>query len=190
MFLCIIVGMVHLGLGFLLGAINEWGHSRKHAIAKLCWIGIEISGFLLVASFMFGALNEFSAAALGLFALSIAGLVAGEGPIAAVEIPGIASNIMSYIRIAAVGVGGVIIAEAINELLLPRIELSPLGLVFFLITLAAYLLLHASSCILAMFESFLHWARLNVVEFFGKFYKGNGVKFSPFRARRLYTQEA
>lgn len=189
MLVCIIVGMAHLGAGFILGAMNEWGHSRKHALAKLCWLGIEISGFFAVASFMFGAFPGLSAPSLALFAVSVIGLVATEGPIAAVEIPGLASNIMSYIRIAAVGVGGVILAEAINELLLPKLEISPMGIFMFIITLAIYLAVHAISAIIAMFESFIHGARLNVVEFFGKFYRGNGLRFAPFVARRLYTQE-
>jgi len=190
MFICIMVGMLHLGLGFLLGAINEWGHSRKHAIAKLCWLGVELSGFFLVAGGMFNAYPEFFMPAAGLFVLSVGGMIATEGPIAAVEIPGLASNIMSYIRIAAVGVGGVILAEAINELLLPKLEFSPMGIIIFIITLAIYLAVHAVSCILAMFESFVHGARLNVVEFFGKFYKGNGIRFAPFSSRRVYSQEA
>ncbi|MFA6489197.1 MAG: V-type ATPase 116kDa subunit family protein [Candidatus Micrarchaeia archaeon] len=189
MLICIIVGMVHLGLGFTLGAINEWGHSKKHAIAKLCWLGVEISGFFLVAGGMFNAFPAFFMPAIGLFVLSVVGMIMTEGIIAAIEIPGLASNIMSYIRIAAVGVGGVILAEAINELLLPRFELTPVGIIVFILTLAAYLTIHALSCILAMFESFIHGARLNVVEFFGKFYKGNGIRFAPFSSARIYSQE-
>ncbi len=189
MFICILIGMVHIGLGFILGAINEWNHSKKHAIAKLCWLGIEISGFFLVAAGMFSAFPMLLMPALLLFLVSVAGLVMTEGPIAAVEIPGLASNIMSYIRIAAVGVGGVILAEAINELLLPKFDASPVGIIVFLLTLIIYIAVHAVSCLLAMFESFIHGARLNVVEFFGKFYKGNGVRFNPFSAKRLYTQE-
>src|SRR3989344_3966766 len=121
--------MAHLALGFALGAINEWGHSRKHAYAKICWLLIEISGFFVAGSVMFGAFQEVSGVATLVFALSAAGLVATEGVIAAFEIPGLASNIMSYLRITAVGVGGVILAEAINELLLPRLELSLPGIV-------------------------------------------------------------
>lgn len=190
MLICIAVGMLHLGLGFLLGAINEWGHSKKHAIAKLCWLGVELSGFFLVAGGMFNAYPAFFLPAAGLFALSVAGMMITEGPIAAIEIPSLASNIMSYIRIAAVGVGGVILAEAINELLLPKLELTPVGIIIFLVTLAIYLSVHIISCVIAMFESFIHGARLNVVEFFGKFYKGNGIRFAPFSALRRYSQEA
>ena len=94
MLICIIVGMVHLALGFMLGAINEWGHNRKHSIAKLCWLGVEISGFFLVAGGMFSAYPAFFMPAAGLFVLSVAGMIYTEGIIAAIEIPGLASNIM------------------------------------------------------------------------------------------------
>jgi V/A-type H+-transporting ATPase subunit I len=109
--------------------------------------------------------------------------------LAAVEIPGILGNVMSYLRIAAVGVGGVIIAEAINELLLPRLDLSPMGIIIFIITAALYVSFHLASCMLAMFESLVHGARLNVVEFYGKYFQGNGTRFAPFSARRQYTEE-
>ncbi|MEM4554882.1 MAG: V-type ATP synthase subunit I [Candidatus Anstonellaceae archaeon] len=187
--LVIIVGAIHLGIGFLLGAINEWSHSRKHAIAKLAWLGIEIGGFFSVAGLMFGAFPQLTAPALALLAISAVVMILSEGFIGIFEIPGLASNIMSYIRIAAVGVGGVILAEAINELLFPRWDFSPGGMIAFAIGTIAYLSVHLLSCIIAMFESFIHGTRLNVVEFFGKFYKGNGVKFLPFSLNRLYSQE-
>jgi len=189
MLISIIVGMAHLALGFILGAINDWGHSKKHAIAKLCWLGIEMSGFFLVSAYMFNAFTFMSLPALALFVLCAVGLFVTEGAISLFEIPSLASNIMSYIRIAAVGVGGVILAEAINELLLPRLELSPLGILVFIITAIIYVAFHAVACIIAMFEAFVHGTRLNVVEFFGKFYKGDGRKFVPFRPERVYSQE-
>jgi len=189
MLLVIVVGSIQIGIGFLLGAINEWNHSKKHAYAKLAWLGIEIGGFFSVAVFMFSAFPFLSLAAPILLLVSIGVLIMTEGIIGAFEIPGLASNIMSYIRIAAVGVGGVILAEAVNELLFPKFELTPVGILFFIIGAAVFLAVHMVSCIIAMFESFIHGARLNVVEFFGKFYKGNGLKFSPFTVRRLYTEE-
>ncbi|MCX8174861.1 MAG: hypothetical protein N3E51_01505 [Candidatus Micrarchaeota archaeon] len=189
MLVVIVLGMIHLALGFVLGAINEWNHSRKHAYAKLAWLGVEISGFFLVASGMFGAFGFLFPPALALFLASAAVLVWSEGAVSIFEIPGLASNIMSYIRIAAVGVGGVILAEAINELLFPRLELSLPGFLVFVIMALIYVSVHVISCIIAMFESFVHGARLSVVEFFGKFYHGNGLPFRPFAARRVYTEE-
>ena len=190
MMISIIVGILHLSLGFVLGAANEWGHSKKHAAAKLCWLGILLGGFFAISGFMYGMLPFLAMPAAAVLGASIIGLVLTEGIIAAVEIPGLLGNVMSYLRIAAVGVGGVIIAEAINELLMPRLELSPAGIIVFIITSALYIVMHFAACVLAMFESLVHGARLNVVEFFGKFYKGGGVAFSPFSARRVHTQEA
>jgi len=184
------VGMLHLALAFILGAINEWHHSRKHAYAKLSWLGIEISGFLMIAGFMYGMFPFLTWPSVGLFIISVVGLVMTEGGMATVEIPGLLSNVMSYLRLAAVGVGAVILAEAINDLLLPKLDFSPVGFVVFLLTLVLWLLGHFMAILLGMLESLIHGARLNVVEFFGKFFKGNGLKFLPFAAHRIHTQEA
>ncbi|VVB56845.1 V-type ATPase 116kDa subunit family protein [uncultured archaeon] len=180
--LTIIVGWVHIALGFLLGAANEWNHNRKHAYAKLAWLPIQIGGTLAVAYFLLNAVP----ADLGLGGVAMAVIGAGilawaEGPLGLVEIPGLASNIMSYARIAAVGVAGVILAEAINTLISPNPALldSPMGILLFVFVAVAYVLAHVFNTAVAMFEGVIHGARLNVVEFFGKFYKGGGTRFTP-----------
>ncbi|MFA5929611.1 MAG: V-type ATPase 116kDa subunit family protein [Candidatus Micrarchaeia archaeon] len=185
----IIVGTLHLALGFILGAINEWHHSKKHAAAKLFWLGILIAGFFTIAGFMYGMFPPLTMPAAVLLGLCVAGLLFTEGVLALIEIPSLLGNVMSYLRIAAVGVGGVIIAEMINSLLMPHFELSLVGVLVFIVTAALYLAMHFAACILVMFEAIVHGARLSVVEFFGKFYRGGGVRFAPFAVRRNYTQE-
>ena len=185
----IIVGTLHLALGFILGAINEWHHSKKHAAAKLFWLGILIAGFFTIAGFMYGMFPPLTMPAAVLLGLCVVGLLFTEGVLALIEIPSLLGNVMSYLRIAAVGVGGVIIAEMINSLLMPRLELSLVGVLVFIVTAALYLAMHFAACILVMFEALVHGARLSVVEFFGKFYRGGGVRFAPFSASRNYTQE-
>ena len=187
--LTIMTGALHIGLGFLLGFVSEWGHNKKHAYAKLCWLAAEIGGILAVAGFMFGAFGAFAGpAGAALLLLGSLGIAILEGPIYLFEIPSIASNIMSYLRIAAVGVGGLILAEVINELALPHADFSSAaGIFFFALALAFYMVLHFAMCALAMFEGLIHGARLNVVEFFGKFYKGDGFLFAPFAVRRIFT---
>jgi len=189
MLISILVGMTHLSLGFILGAVNEWHHNKKHAAAKVCWLLILLSGFMAVASGMYNIVPFLAIPSLVILGLSIVGLIMTEGIIAAVEIPGLLGNVMSYLRIAAVGVGGVIIAEAINELLMPKLDFSPVGFAIFVVTLVLYIVMHFAACILSMFEALVHGARLNVVEFFGKFYHGGGARFAPFTVRRNYTQE-
>lgn len=180
--LTIIVGWLHIALGFLLGAINEWHHEKKHAIAKLAWLPIQIGGTIAVASFLLNALSiEAGIAGIAMLAFGAIVLAWSEGPLGLVEIPGLASNIMSYARIAAVGVAGVILAEAINTLIKPNPSLlsSPAGILLFIFVAIAYAMAHAFNAFVAMFEGLIHGARLNVVEFFGKFFHGGGIPFKP-----------
>jgi V/A-type H+-transporting ATPase subunit I len=186
----ILVGWVHVALGFILGAINEWGHNRKHAYAKLAWLPIQVGGTLAVMAFMLNAASaDLGMAGLGMLAIGAAVLAWAEGPTGLVEIPGLSSNILSYMRIGVVGVVGVIMADIINRMATPNLASlqTPGGIVVFILTALVYTLAHVANTALAMFESLMHGARLNVVEFFGKFYHGGGIAFQPFAAKREFT---
>ncbi len=47
---------------------------------------------------------------------------------------------------------------------------------------------HIGNALLQALGSFVHSLRLQYVEFFSKFYEGDGVKFSPFREVRKYSR--
>ncbi len=191
--LTVMVGWVYIALGFLLGAINEWSHSKKHAYAKLAWIIVQIGGTLAAGAFLLGAFS-FELGIIGTVLLLLGVIVIGmfEGAVGLVEIPGLSANIMSFARIAAVGVGGVILAEAINSLLLPDPSMlsTPQGVAIFIITALAYCVAHVANIVIAMFEGFIHGARLSVVEFFQKFFHGGGKLFNPLVLRRNYTLDS
>ncbi len=57
-----------------------------------------------------------------------------------------------------------------------------LFLIFFLI------IGHIGNAILQSLGSFVHSLRLQYVEFFSKFYEGDGIKFNPFREIRTHTK--
>ncbi|MEM3399870.1 MAG: V-type ATP synthase subunit I [Candidatus Micrarchaeia archaeon] len=179
----IMVGMVHVAIGFLLGFINEWGHDRLHALAKLGWIGVEIAGFVIVSTALFGFFDSIfilPAAILGL--ISLVPIVKSEGIVGIVEIPSVGGNILSYSRILAVGLASVVVAVIINDMLKPDFS-SPLVV----LTLPAFIICHLLNIVIGMFESLIQGARLNYVEFFTKFFHGGGRKFSPFAYERKYT---
>ncbi len=173
----VLVGLLHLGLGFLLGAINEWGHSKKHAVAKLSWILLEITGSMAVGAYL---LNLFPAeiGMIGAIGVGISALLLllTEGIIGILEMPGLAGNILSYARIAAIGVVGVALAEIINQIFTPLPEQGILALIFF----PLFVILHGLNAFIAMFESLIQGGRLNIIEFRSKFLKGGGKPFEPF----------
>ena len=177
--LSIVTGLIHLALGFIIAAINEWEHNRKHAYAKLCWLGIEIGGAMAFVSLVSAPFLLF----IGLFILivSIIGLGLTEGAVGIMEIPGLLGNILSYARIAAVGVAGVILAELINKFFIPLPEQGIIGGLIFLVLLAV---LHFVNIGIAMFEALIQGGRLNIVEFRTKFLHGDGKRFEPFSLQK------
>ncbi|MFH1095809.1 MAG: V-type ATPase 116kDa subunit family protein [Candidatus Micrarchaeota archaeon] len=186
----IAVGWVHLALGFVLGAANEWEHSRKHACAKLAWLPIMVGGTMAVGHYLLKAFpSDIGIIGAVILAFGIGVLMWAEGPLGVVEVPGVASNVMSYTRIAAIGMAGVILAGIINKMLAPdpRMLGTPAGILMFVLMGIAYVGAHVVNTIIAMVESTIHGARLNVVEFFGKFYRGGGKAFEPLVEERKYT---
>lgn len=174
------LGMLHLTIGFILGALNEWNHNKKHAIAKLAWIGVEIGGLMALLSLMGITTPLVMNAGLGILGLSVAYLGYAEGLVGIIELPGLLGNILSYTRIAAVGIAGVVMAELINKFLLPTPEAGVFGLLLFPIFIA----FHIINCFIAMFESIIQGARLNIVEFKSKFLHGGKEIFSPFMLKK------
>jgi|GEM_PF-3064470 len=164
------LGAVHIALGNALGAIEGVKHKdTKHAIAKACWVLLEIGLLLLLFS---------PNAGIVLTLLSAGGVIATEGVIAVIEIPGMIANIMSYLRIAAVGLSGVILAFLINMM-----RPDPSQGVFMIVMFIVFAVAHFIAIVLAAFESLVQGGRLHAVEFFSKFFKGGGILFNPFRMK-------
>ncbi|VVB98246.1 V-type ATPase 116kDa subunit family protein [uncultured archaeon] len=171
--LTLLVGLFQLTLGYVLGIINTWNHDRKHAYAKMGWIAVLLGGATAISSLMFKMLpQDVGYVAGGVFGLGAAVVIYLEGLPGLFEIPGLAANTLSYARIAAAGVVGVILAEIINEMVLPHPNS--------IILLPIFIVLHLLNAGLAMFESIVQGARLNLVEFYSKFFQGGGRLFKPF----------
>lgn len=175
-----LIGLVHLGIGFIMGAINQWNHHRKHAYAKIAWLGVEIGGTVVVCALMLGILPSFYGIyGGGLLGVSIVVLLLTEGIIGVLEVPGLVGNVLSYARIAAIGIVGVILAEIINEFLIPL----PSQGIFAILLLPIFVLLHGVNAFIAMFEALIQCGRLNIIEFRSKFLTGGGIQFKPFALR-------
>lgn len=217
--LSIIAGTLHLGLGLLLGIISERKYHVKNAITKgglLCilaalsllifvmadytiglWIHPLKTTFLgpfiwgnviptVKAGIFFGGLIiPYITILLGVIGIIIILLSAGGfGMIEVLEITG---HLISYTRLAAICVAKGALAFAFNVIgigliLSGNILLGIIGAIFIVIMQMIVLALGSLS-------AGIQALRLHYVEFFMKFYKGEGVKFTPFRYIRKYTTE-
>jgi len=175
-----VVGFIHLNLGFIIGFINEMtAHNFWHALmAKGSWMIMEAGIIILILSLVNILLPFMTLLGIGLTLLGIILLGKGEGVQGLVEIPGLISNTLSYMRLGAVGLASVGLAIVVNEKLgLPLLEK---GGVFIILGILIMILGHAINILLGVIGPFLHAVRLHYVEFFSKFFHGGGEEYAPF----------
>ena len=97
------------------------------------------------------------------------------------QITGYLSDILSYARLFALGIATGVIASVFNELCKmlmtsPVLVLRILGIAVACVLLVA---LHAFNIAINTLGAFVHCARLQYVEFYGKFYEPGGRAFRP-----------
>jgi len=182
----LVLGILHITLGLVLGFVNYFYRGEaRHMLSKVAWAGIEFTLIAGVAAYILKVVDLSPYLVLGIGAVSVAVLYWTEGLVGVMEIPSMASNIMSYTRLVALGISSIAIAGVINTVLSP----SPYEGWLFFAKLPLFVLGHLINLALGMFESLIQSARLNYVEFFSKFFKGGGRRFNPFRLDRKHLLE-
>ena len=96
----------------------------------------------------------------------------------------IISHILSYTRLVGILLASAGLAFVFDYLFRGSLHHSiPFMILGFVILIVGQLL----NLVIAIFEPGIQGARLIYVEFFSKFYKGNGKEFKPFTSPRNYT---
>lgn len=166
------LGVVHVVLGLVLGAIGAWRHERRHAVGR----GVTALMVLLVVLALLAALDVLPHALFTPFVIAtlvaFPVLVIAEGILAPVELLSTMGNILSYARIMALGTASVMMAATANRLA------GALGSA--VVGVAFALLFHLVNFGIGLFSPTLHVLRLHYVEFFQKFYSPGGQQFRPF----------
>ncbi len=182
MYIAIGIGIVHVNWGLVSGFFNVYkAHGLKHAaLEKVSWIVLEAGVALLMLSLLKKIYVHWAVGALVLI-ISIFMLYKGEGVKGLIELPSILTNILSYLRLAAIGLSSVYIAAVVNEMAGGFFHEGGVLIVIGILLLLAG---HVLNAVLGLFGSFLHSLRLHYVEFFSKFFEGGAEKYRPFGAKQ------
>jgi V/A-type H+-transporting ATPase subunit I len=171
--LAITLGLVHIVIGLLLGAVKSFRGNKRRAIGKgmAALMVVLIALALTAASGMLPSRFFTPLVIAALVALPI--LIVAEGVLAPIELVSTLGNILSYARIMAVGTASVMMAVVANRMA-GAFGAVAVGILFALV-------FHLINFVLGVFSPTIHMLRLHYVEFFGKFYSPGGAKYRPFR---------
>jgi V/A-type H+-transporting ATPase subunit I len=171
------LGAAHVVLGLLIGVVQGIRNRHRHQ-----WM--ERLGNLLVILSLVAALvflraqlpASFFSVPVTLLVFALIFLIWGGGIGGIIESLSSIGNIVSYVRIAAIGLSSAILAMVASTF----VDTIKVPLVGLFMAFAIHLL----NFILAIGGSALHAARLHYVEFMGKFYEDGTLEYKPFAKRR------
>jgi V/A-type H+-transporting ATPase subunit I len=172
----IAIGAAHVVLGLVLGIFVSARSRSMRLLGERAALLTALSGLFMIAGVAAERLpSGLMTPAVVAVVVGLVVLVAARWPLGLVTGPldliGVISNVLSYLRIAAIGLASVFLARVANELG----ATAPLWL-----GIAIAALFHALNLALGAFSPTIQALRLHYVEFFDKFYEPGGEPFSPF----------
>ena len=100
------------------------------------------------------------------------------------DLVGFMSDVLSYSRLLAMGLATSVIATIVNDMGAMG-GFNIVGIIVFTLVFVAG---HAFNFALNALGAYVHSSRLQYIEFFSKFYKGEGKAFSPFKRNTKYVR--
>ncbi len=194
MVLCVAVGALHLLAGLALGA---WQHIRRGEYMdviydQVSWLMLLV-GIGLLAVPGLAQIGQWVAIAGAAIILVFAGrgktknpfkrLISGFGALYGVT--SWLSDLLSYLRLFGMGLATGVIGMVFNILIGMVFAMGPIGWVLGAVLFVGCHLFNAGINILG---AYVHAARLQYIEFFGKFYEEGGRPFRPLGHSPRFTR--
>jgi V/A-type H+-transporting ATPase subunit I len=196
----LILGVVHLMFGLGVAAYDEFRRgNRADAVGgKISWI-LFVLGLLLVGVGSAGILPPFLRKTGIVMAIAGTCLIfwyagreeknifmkVGLGLYALYGSTSYLGDILSYSRLLALGLGSAVIGTVINLLGKMIAGVPVIGWTLAIVVVVGG---HLFSIAINLLGAFVHAMRLQYVEFFSKFYSGDGVNFNPLRFHTQYVE--
>ncbi|MDF2880847.1 MAG: V-type synthase subunit [Clostridiaceae bacterium] len=191
-----IMGIIHIytGLGIKAYILIKSNHVLDALFDTGFWY-FTITGAILILSgtaigiSILASIGKYLAiiGAVGLVATqgrsnkSIVGKIAG-GLFGLYGITGYMGDILSYSRLLALGLATGLIGSSFNLM----IKLLGNGIAAWVIGIIIFLCGHIFNLAINALGAYVHACRLQYLEFFGKFYSGGGIAFSPYKSNNKY----
>ena len=188
MLISVVIGVFHIVLA---NAMNAYRYTHwQDRLSPIGWISLICGGFTLAIS---STLTLAGLQELGIALMVIGGLLVvcftapGEKPLARLvqgllgltKLSGALGDVLSYLRLFALGLGSASLAIEFNHMALGVYEGYPgIGLLFALLILA---LGHGLNLVLGISSGVIHGLRLNVIEFFNWGLEEEGTLYKPFK---------
>ncbi len=194
----IFIGVIHCTVGSILGIKTELNYGeKKHAyFERLPVMLFQIFFALALLGLVMGQMVLVIVGGI-VIVVSIVMMVMGpEGPMGLAHVPFYVSNLISYLRLLAIGLASVGLAFAANQLafyvIMPMLSGGASEPTFIAIIVGVVVLtvVHFINMLLGILSPFMHPLRLHYVEMFTKFYSahGGGVEYSPFGHVRRFLK--
>lgn len=189
----LIIGVFHIMSGLIIKLVLEL--RRKNYVVALVdavsWILILIGiGMFILVKPIYIGISLVVIGALLILVLTgheqkgvISKTISGLGGL--YNASGYLSDILSYSRILALSLSTAVIAFTMNMLA----NMVAGGIIGYFFAVIIYIIGHVFNFAMGLLSTYVHDGRLQYLEFYGKFYEGEGTLFKPFQYELKYINK-
>lgn len=203
--IALLMGVIQIAVGFTLNGIQKIkdGKILDGILNDFCWIVIFLGlGLYLITSFVESLNNSQSVKTAGIslviigFVMLLLGGALGKKKVLSMITGGfsnlygsvnVISDILSYSRLFGLSLTTGVIALVFNRIGIIIKDMVGGGFFGFLLAIIIWLVGHIFNFGINILSVYVHNSRLQYVEFFSKFYSGEGHAFAPFGHKTRFT---